>query len=99
MSMGDMDVSAIRERLRALEIQAVDGKQDREELKDSISDLREAMDDAKNVAQKETSDIKSILHTIENELAKYRGFWGGILLVLSAVATAVGLIFKVWSKD
>ena len=64
----------IHERLAILEEKAEQGGNDRAEIKRSQEGLH---DDFIKLAE--------TINDMRNDLAKYRGFWGGALLVVSAV--------------
>jgi Flp pilus assembly protein TadB len=64
----------VAERLAKLEESQRAAEKSRDEMKENISEMTA-----------EFREVKDTLVGMREELARYRGFWGGALLVVSAV--------------
>lgn len=64
----------VGERLAKLEELARQGKDERSEMKVTIEEMHD-----------EFKSISGVLGEIRQDLAKYRGMWGGIMLMCGAV--------------
>ena len=69
-----MDDHEIYERLATLEERADQGGRDRAEMKESMDGLHS-----------EFGAFQETLNGMKEQLAKYHGFWGGALLIISAI--------------
>ena len=76
----DIDIAV---RIATLEARSEEGSRDREQLKQGVAELHEQIE-----------TVNTTLNTMRLELERYRGFWGGVLLILGAVGTALTLAFK-----
>ena len=76
----DIDIA---HRLATLEANSEEGQRDREHLKAGVGNLHD-----------QVAEVNNTLNQMREELARYRGFWGGVLLIVGAVGTALGLFFK-----
>lgn len=83
----DVDQTRTNERLAVLESLMQGSKEDRAEIKLTLAvdrtDTREALD-----------EIKASIERINHQLARYTGFWGGIVLLSGAVWTFFSLFWK-----
>lgn len=64
----------VAERLAKLEEGQKSAERERHEMRGSVDSLATGL-----------SDIRESISGMKEELARYRGFWGGALLVVSAV--------------
>lgn len=81
------DQTRTLERLAVLESLMQQSKEDRAKIKESIEDVK-----SDTLDRLET--INSNIESIKQDLAKYTGFWGGIMLLGGAVWAFFSLFWK-----
>lgn len=52
-----------------------------------LENKQETASAEREAIRRETKEIKDAINRMEDELTRYRGFWGGIVLVATAIFT------------
>lgn len=66
----------------------------KQELKEAAAEVKSTLAERDAKQDAVNSEVLKKLDAIETDLTRYRGTWGGIMLVLTALVTVVTLLWK-----
>jgi esterase/lipase len=95
-NMGEAEkmlLSDIQTRLAVSEEKQKTSEKDRQEIKESVKDVKTSMTELDSKFDREIKDVKDVLAEIKEEFANLKGKWGGIVLVISAIGTALAMFW------
>jgi hypothetical protein len=70
----------------------------KQEVKDAGAAVMKRLDERTKEQDDQTATIIGKLEAIEKDLTRYKGVWGGVILVLSALGAVLALVWEPLGK-